>query len=58
MLAPDGKMRSKDVADMEQMFRLIQSIPSKKAEPVKEWMTLEGMGLLAFFVCINNKQKT
>ena len=49
MLAPDGKMRSKDVADMEQMFRLIQSIPSKKAEPVKEWMTLEGMGLLAFF---------
>ena len=38
MLAPDGKMRSTDVADMEQLFRLIQSIPSKKAEPFKEWM--------------------
>ena len=38
MLAPDGKMRSTDVADMEQLFRLIQSIPSKKAEPFKQWM--------------------
>jgi len=38
MLAPDGKMRFTDVADMEQLFRLIQSIPSKKAEPFKEWM--------------------
>ena len=31
--APDGKMRLTDVADTEQLFRLIQSIPSKKAEP-------------------------
>ena len=38
MLAPDGKMRSTDVADIEQLFRLIQSIPSKKAEPFKLWM--------------------
>ena len=38
MLAPDGKMRSTDVADTEQLFRLIQSIPSKKAEPFKRWM--------------------
>ena len=38
MLAPDGKMRFTDVADMEQLFRLIQSIPSKKAEPFKQWM--------------------
>ena len=38
MLAPDGKMRLTDVADTEQLFRLIQSIPSKKAEPVKQWM--------------------
>ena len=38
MLAADGKMRSTDVADMEQLFRLIQSIPSKKAEPFKQWM--------------------
>ena len=36
--AADGKMRSTDVADTEQLFRLIQSIPSKKAEPFKEWM--------------------
>lgn len=34
----DGKMRLTDVADMEQMFRLIESIPSKKAEPFKQWM--------------------
>jgi len=33
--AADGKMRLTDVADMEQMFRLIESIPSKKAEPFK-----------------------
>ncbi len=40
MLASDGKMRSTDVADMEQLFRLIQSIPSKKAEPFKQWMAV------------------
>ncbi len=38
MLSPDGKMRLTDVADTEQLFRLIQSIPSKKAEPFKQWM--------------------
>lgn len=38
MLAPDGKMRKTDVVDMEQAFRLIQSIPSPKAEPFKLWM--------------------
>ena len=38
MVAPDGKNRWTDVADMSQLFRLIQSIPSKKAEPFKEWM--------------------
>jgi len=38
MLAPDGKMRLTDVADVEQLFRLIQSIPSKKAEPFKLWL--------------------
>ena len=36
--APDGKMRLTDVADTEQLFRLIQSIPSPKAEPFKRWM--------------------
>lgn len=38
MQAADGKMRSTDVADAEQMFRIIQSIPSKKAEQFKLWM--------------------
>ena len=38
MLAPDGKMRLTDVADTEQLFRLIQSIPSPKAEPFKLWL--------------------
>lgn len=37
-LAPDGKMRMTDVADTEQLFRLIQSIPSPKAEPFKLWL--------------------
>ncbi|MFM6943055.1 MAG: Bro-N domain-containing protein [Aquirufa sp.] len=38
MRAPDGKMRLTDVADPEQLFRLIQSIPSPKAEPFKLWL--------------------
>ena len=38
MLAEDGKMRMTDVADTEQIFRLIQSIPSPKAEPFKLWL--------------------
>jgi len=38
LLAPDGKMRLTDVADVEQLFRLIQSIPSPKAEPFKQWL--------------------
>jgi hypothetical protein len=38
MAAEDGKMRITDVADTEQLFRLIQSIPSPKAEPFKMWI--------------------
>jgi BRO family, N-terminal domain len=38
MAAEDGKMRMTDVADTEQLFRLIQSIPSPKAEPFKLWL--------------------
>lgn len=38
MKAADGKMRKTDCADTEQLFRLIQSIPSPKAEPFKLWM--------------------
>ena len=40
--AADGKKRLTDVADLEQIFRLIQSIPSKKAEPVKKWLAEVG----------------
>ncbi|MEY3648634.1 MAG: hypothetical protein RLZ13_1519 [Bacteroidota bacterium] len=42
MLAADGKMRMTDVADVEQLFRLIQSIPSPKAEPFKVWLAQVG----------------
>ncbi|MCL2414533.1 MAG: hypothetical protein FWC94_04690 [Bacteroidales bacterium] len=42
MPAPDGKMRLTDVADTEQILRLIQSIPSKKAEPFKMWLARVG----------------
>jgi hypothetical protein len=42
MKAPDGKMRITDVADTEQLFRLIQSIPSPKAEPFKLWLARLG----------------
>jgi hypothetical protein len=42
MSAPDGKMRLTDVADTETLFRLIQSIPSPKAEPFKLWLAKVG----------------
>ena len=42
MVAPDGKMRLTDVADTEQLLRLIQSIPSPKAEPFKLWLAKVG----------------
>lgn len=42
MLAEDGKMRETDIADTEQLFRLIQSIPSPKAEPFKLWLAKVG----------------
>ena len=42
MLAPDGKMRLTDAADTETMLRLIQSIPSPKAEPFKRWLARVG----------------
>lgn len=40
--ASDGKNYKTDVADLEQIFRLIQSIPSKKAEPLKQWLAEVG----------------
>ena len=42
MLATDGKRRLTDVADTEQLLRIIQSIPSKKAEPFKMWLAQVG----------------
>lgn len=42
LIAEDGKMRETDVADTEQLFRLIQSIPSPKAEPFKIWLAQVG----------------
>ena len=42
MNAADGKMRVTDVADTEQLFRLIQSVPSPKAEPFKLWLAKVG----------------
>lgn len=42
MVAPDGKMRETDVATTEQLLRLVQSIPSKKAEPFKLWLARVG----------------
>ncbi len=42
MLSADGKMRMTDVADTKDVFRLIQSIPSKKAEPFKQWLAQVG----------------
>ena len=42
LLASDGKKYKTDVADLEQLFRLIQSIPSKKVEPVKQWLAQLG----------------
>ncbi|HLF64187.1 MAG TPA: Bro-N domain-containing protein [Saprospiraceae bacterium] len=42
MEAADGKMRLTDVADTEQLLRLIQSIPSPKAEPFKQWLAKVG----------------
>ena len=42
MPAADGKMRLTDMADTETLFRLIQSIPSPKAEPFKQWLAKVG----------------
>jgi BRO family, N-terminal domain len=42
MEATDGKLRLTDIADTEQLFRLIQSIPSPKAEPFKQWLAKTG----------------
>lgn len=42
MIASDGKMRLTDVADAETMLRIVQSVPSPKAEPIKQWLAKVG----------------
>ena len=42
LLSPDGKKRLTDVASTEQLLRIIQSIPSPKAEPFKAWLAMVG----------------
>lgn len=42
LLSQDGKKRLTDVADLEEVFRIIQSIPSPKAEPLKRWLAEVG----------------
>ncbi|MGC1879129.1 MAG: Bro-N domain-containing protein [Rhabdochlamydiaceae bacterium] len=42
LMAPDGKMRETDTANTETIFRIIQSIPSPKAEPFKRWLAKIG----------------
>ena len=42
LIAQDGKKRLTDVVDLEGMFRIIESIPSKKAEPIKLWLARLG----------------
>jgi len=42
MRAIDGKMRATDAADAATMLRIIQSVPSPKAEPIKQWLAREG----------------
>ena len=46
MPAADGKMRLTDVADTEQLLRIIQSVPSPKAEPFKQWLAKIGTARL------------
>ena len=41
-MSKDGKMRMTDVADIQTIFRIIQSVPSKKAEPIKQWLAKVG----------------
>ena len=42
MQAPDGKMRETDAANVKALLRIIQSIPSPKAEPFKQWLAQVG----------------
>lgn len=49
MKAPDGKMRETDCADVQGLLRIIQSIPSPKAEPFKQWLAKVGYESIQVF---------
>jgi prophage antirepressor-like protein len=49
MLTPDGKMRITDCANTETMFRIVQSIPSPKVEPLKRWLARVGKDCCSCF---------
>ena len=51
--APDGKMRETDCADTEGIFRIIQSVPSPKAEPFKRWLAKVGYERVQEWVILN-----
>jgi len=51
MKAQDGKMRLTDVADPETLLRLIQSVPSPKAEPIKLWLAKVGYERIQLITC-------
>ena len=56
MLAPDGKRRKTNAADLKGIFRIIQSIPSKKAEPVKKWLATHALTSKAVLVEASSPQ--
>jgi hypothetical protein len=57
LVAEDGKLRETDVGDTEQILRLIQSIPSKKAEPFKLWLAKVGNERIFCYDIINLENK-
>lgn len=50
--AKDGKYRLTDVTDIEGMFRIIESIPSKNAEPIKQWLARLGSERIEFLILL------
>lgn len=52
MKAQDGKYRMTDVTDIEGMFRIIESIPSKNAEPIKQWLARLGSERIEFLILL------
>ena len=50
--AQDGKYRMTDVTDIEGMFRIIESIPSKNAEPIKQWLARLGSERIEFLILL------